>query len=314
MTFVIWRLHRAHVLIAGAGLAALALLLVITGVHMAHTYDTALSTCAATNSCNQLPTLLFQADRPLVELVSGTMILPALLGVLWGAPLVAGETEARTTDLIWTQSVPRRRWMLSNMGWALAAAAWWGALLTLLVSWWRIPENALFDRLSPGPFDIQGIVPIAYSVFAMSLGIATGVLLRRTLPAVATALAGFIAIRAAVALYLRQHFMTPVTHITPINVNWSSGSLAHSWWLAGYITTPSGHGSSATGIQIPPACQTPVYRRFENCLAAHGYHRIVTYQPAGRFWTFQAMEAGLFTLLSLILLAAAYRVITTRDA
>jgi hypothetical protein len=314
MSFVIWRLHRTHVLIAGAGLAALAILLVITGLNMANTYDAAISTCGATNSCNDLPTLLFQGDGPLVDLVSGTMVLPALLGVLWGAPLVAGETESRTTDLIWTQSVTRRRWMITNIGWALAAAALWGALLTVLVSWWRIPENALFDRLSPGAFDIQGIVPIAYSVFAMSLGIASGVLLRRTLPAVTAALAGFIAVRAAVALFLRQHFIAPVTHISPINVSSNSGSLAHVWWIAGYITTPSGHGSSDTGIRIPPACQNLAYNRFQACIAAHGYHRIVTYQPANRFWTFQTIEAGLFTLLALALLAVAYRVITTRDA
>ena len=56
------------------------------------------------------------------------------------------------------------------------------------------------------------------------------------------------------------------------------------------------------------------YNRFQACIAAHGYHRIVTYQPANRFWTFQTIEAGLFTLLALALLAVAYRVITTRDA
>jgi ABC-type transport system involved in multi-copper enzyme maturation permease subunit len=230
-------------MVACAGLAALAAVLVVTGVNMASSYAAGISSCGATHSCDQLPSVLFQNDGALVDLVAGTMILPALLGVLWGAPLVAGERESGTTDLIWTQSVTRRRWMLTNIGWALAVAVLWGVLLTILVSWWRIPENALFDRLSPGAFGIQGIVPIAYSAFAMALGIAAGVLLQRVVPAVVTALGGFIALRALIALFVRQHFIAPITHTYPINVSSVSGRLAHSWWLAGYLTDPSDHNS-----------------------------------------------------------------------
>jgi hypothetical protein len=312
MNYVVWRLHRTHVTVACPALAALAALLVVTGINMASTFDAAVTSCRATHSCDQLPTLLFQNDSALVKIVAGTMVLPALLGVLWGAPLVAGELESRTTDLIWTQSVTRRRWMLTNIGWALLAAGLWGGLLTILVSWWRVPENALFDRLSPGAFDVQGIVPIAYSVFAMALGIAAGVLLRRVIPALATALAGFIVVRALVALFIRQHFIAPVTHNFPIYVS-NARSLAHSWWLTGYIADSAGQ-SSQTGIRVPAACQLNVYKQFEACLATHGYHRIVTYQPANRFWTFQAIEFGIFLVPTIALLAVAYVRVTAADA
>ena len=313
MSYVIWRLHRTHALVATAGLAALAALLVVTGVNMASTYNAAISSCGATHSCDQLPSTLFQNDGVLVDLVAGTMILPALLGVLWGAPLIAGELESGTKDLIWTQSITRRRWTATNIGWAVAIAILWGTALAVLVSWWRIPENGLFDRLSPGAFDVQGIVPIAYSVFAMALGIASGVLLRRVLPAVATALTGFIALRALVGLFLRQHFMTPVTSTFPVNVDNGSGRLAHVWWMTSYITSPSGQ-SSQTGIRIPPACHTIDFKQFQTCIAAHGYHRIITYQPADRFWTFQAIEASIFALLAATLLGVAYWRVTTADA
>jgi ABC-type transport system involved in multi-copper enzyme maturation permease subunit len=313
MSFVIWRLHRAHALVATAGLAVLAAVLVVTGLNMANTYDAATATCAASHSCDQLPSLLFQGDGLIIDVVSGTMILPGLLGVLWGAPLVAGELEGGTQDLIWTQSITRRRWIATNMAWAIAVAILWGLVLTLLVSWWRIPENGLFDRLSPGAFDIQGIVPVAYSVCAMAIGIAAGVVLRRVMPAVTTALATFIGLRVVVALVLREHFLAPVTSKSPIDVSPFRGSIAHAWWLHGYITSPSGQ-SSQTGIAIPPACQTMVLNRFQSCLAAHGYHRIVTYQPADRFWTFQAIEAGIFAVVAVALLAIAFRRITTAEA
>jgi hypothetical protein len=313
MSYVIWRLHRTHALVITGGLAALTALLVITGVNMASTYNAAISSCGATHSCDQLPNVLFQNDSVLVDLVAGTMILPALLGVLWGAPLIAGEIESGTKDLIWTQSITRRRWAATNISWALALATLWGTALAVLVTWWRIPENGLFDRLSPGAFDVQGIVPVAYSVFAMAVGIAAGTLLRRTLPAVATALAGFIALRVLVGLLLRQHFIAPVTSTFPVNVSNVTGRLAHVWWMTSYITSPNGQ-SSQIGIRIPPACQTTDVKRFQTCIAAHGYHRILTYQPADRFWTFQAIEAGIFALTAAALLAVAYRRVTTADA
>jgi hypothetical protein len=45
--------------------------------------------------------------------------------MFWGAPLVASEFEAGTHDLAWTQSVTRRRWMRSNLAWALLLALLW---------------------------------------------------------------------------------------------------------------------------------------------------------------------------------------------
>ena len=57
----------------------------------------------------------------------------------------------------------------------------------------------------------MGLVPVAYALFAMALGIAAGALLRRTLPAMAVTLAGFIAVRAVIALWLRPHYMSAVT-------------------------------------------------------------------------------------------------------
>ena len=60
------------------------------------------------------------------------------------------------------------------------------AAFAALVTWW----SAMFvwagdTRLLPGVFDIRGIVPIAYVLFALALGVAAGTLIRRTLPAMA---------------------------------------------------------------------------------------------------------------------------------
>ena len=42
--------------------------------------------------------------------VLAMLALPAVIGVFWGAPLVARELENGTHRLVWTQSISRTRW------------------------------------------------------------------------------------------------------------------------------------------------------------------------------------------------------------
>jgi hypothetical protein len=86
------------------------------------------------------------------------------------------------------------------------------AEVSALITWWSGPENALKQqRFLPGQFDIQGIAPIGYALFAVALGMTAGALLRRTLPALATTLGVFIALRLLITDYIRPHYMTAVT-------------------------------------------------------------------------------------------------------
>lgn len=43
-----------------------------------------------------------------------------------------------------------------------------------------------------------------------------------------------------------------------------------------------------------------------------GYTQVVTYQPAGRFWLFQGIEAAICLAAALAALAVAYRLVTRR--
>ena len=84
---------------------------------------------------------------------------------------------------------------------------------TALVSYWRYPENALNSRFQG--FDVQGIVPVSYAIFAVALGIAVGSVIRRVLPSLAVTLGLFVALRALVGVYLRPHYMAPITKLFP---------------------------------------------------------------------------------------------------
>ena len=179
MNHLIWRLHRQQAIFAGAALVLLAVVLLVTGVTMANDYHSALSNCGATRSCGDLPGELFHGDGLIIDLVSFTFVVPLLFGLFWGAPLVAKEFEQGTQDLVWTQGVTRRRWMTSNVACVLIAAAAWGGALSLLVTWWRGPEDALHGGRFGVAFDITGVTPVAYDVFAVALGLAAGTMLRR---------------------------------------------------------------------------------------------------------------------------------------
>jgi hypothetical protein len=249
--------------------------------------------------------------------VAGSIVvLPGLLGLFWGVPLVAKELEDGTNVLAWTQSVTRSRWIGMNIGWAILASATLGAAMSALVSWWRIPANVLNSGWPT--FDIQGLVPVAYCVFAVALGIALGVLLKRVLPALATTLGVLVGVRVAVGNFLRPHFLTPLSRTVPGDIfGPTPASLSKAWVLSLRLVDATGRVVDRNSSSwVPAACQGDAIgnQDFYGCLSAHGYRTLVVFQPASRFWSFQAIEAALFLALAALLVTFSYRRVIRRDA
>jgi hypothetical protein len=340
MSWLVWRTYRAQAVAAGAVFAGFAALVIITGMQMASQWHSALVTCTASHSCGSLSGTLFLGSHAVGFLVIMTLGVPAVLGMLGGAPLVAQEVEAGTSQFAWTQTITRRRWLAVKAGWLLLAAICVCGVVSGLVTWWSGPNNALqANAFAPGRFDIMGIVPAGYAVFAMALGITAGALLRRTLPAIAVTLAGFIAVRFVIFSWVRPHLIGAVTAYFPLN---SGATLTGSYWqlAAGYVgadgqpiaipqsTNGQVLGTAAGGIPVsslPAPCQAlagggnaPFTRASEHavlaCAQAHHIRAFLTYQPAGRYWAFQGIETGIFVLLAAALLAVAFAAITRRDA
>src|SRR5690348_3535341 len=176
MTWLVWRQYRIHVLFTAALTGALVLLLVVTGIRMSTDYHAALSACTSNHDCGSLHLFQGSGYSAVSVIVTLTIAVPGLLGLFWGAPLVATELEQGTHQFIWTQSVPRGRWLTAKISWILLAAALWGGAVAAAVTWWSGTNNAISqDRFySALKFGTQGIVPIAYSIFAVALGIAAG--------------------------------------------------------------------------------------------------------------------------------------------
>jgi hypothetical protein len=256
MTWLVWRQYRAQGAVAVALLAAAAAVILTDGLQIASHWHTILVTCAGNSTCLQQQGPLVNgvvSDLPYISL-----IVPVVLGMLWGAPLVGHELETRTSEFAWTQSVTRTRWLTVKAGWLLLAAAACLGVITTLITWWAGPGNARFaSAFEPGHFDTQGIVPIGYAVFAMALGIAAGTVARRTLPAIAVVLGGFIGLRLVISDFLRQHYMAAVTKY--YSVTGSFTPRGQAWVLAQGAVSRTGR-VVATGWgdlypALPASCQ-----------------------------------------------------------
>lgn len=308
MTYLIWRLHRTHAIVSAVAIAAIVALTVPTGIAIADSYHNAVAACSVSHvGCADIGSTVFGSYSALMDLLqTAALAVPLVLGIGWGAPLVAGEFEASTEDFAWTQEVTRPRWALTNLGWALLAAAAWGGALSALFTWWRGPANAVFGPVQLISFDIQGIAPVAYSVFAMALGIAAGTLFRRVVPAITTTFVVFTALRIVAALFLRKD-LAVAENVSPL-----VKAPALAWSLGIQYISPS--GAVANGTTVGAQCvNSGGEQRSLSCMAAQGYHEHLTYLPASRFWLVQGVESGIFAILALALSIFTYWWVTTRE-
>lgn len=309
MIWVGWRLQRTETVIAAGILVLLAALLVPTGLHMASVYHhDGLASCASlgTHDCNFAIDDFTRRFENLGGLLGWFNLVPGLIGVLLATPLIL-ELENGTYRLAWTQSVTRRRWLVSRFGLVCGAAVLAGLALTVLMTWWRTPLDHLHGRMGTNVFDFEGTVVVAYVLFAVGLALAVGVVWRRTVPALVAGFVGYTAARIFVQASLRKRYETPLSS------TWSRGSspdLSRAWVLSEGPSNRLGHPLPNT-FDVLQLCSRAVngsVRAIDpSCLAKHGagYNHAV-YQPASRFWLFQGIETALFggVALALILFAA----------
>jgi hypothetical protein len=209
-------MQAAQTMVAIGALAVIAVALTITGPHLVHLYDTSVAHCGARGDCPAV-TAAFLRDDSTLRTWLGVLVvvIPGVIGIFWGAPLVAHELEAGTFRLAWSQSVTRTRWLavkLAVIGLASMAVA---GLLSLMVTWWASPLDRV--RMSPfGTFDQRDIIPIGYAAFAFALGVTAGVLIRRTVPAMAATFVAFVAARLAVIHWIRPHLIAPAHQVLAI--------------------------------------------------------------------------------------------------
>src|SRR5438477_10316640 len=253
MTWLVVRQHRAQAAFGAAAVATFAAFLLITGHSMSSDFHSSgLAGCLSSGSdCSTLQSAFEGQFRGLRTLADQFTLLPLLVGLFWGAPLVARELERGTTTFVWTQSVTRLRWIAAKIAAVIGLTVLCAVTSTLLVNWWLGPLDASTgDRFTPNTFDVQGIVPIAYAVFAVALGIAAGAITRRTLPAMAATLAAFVTLRLGVLAFARPHYL-PFAHAASTRTSDPSGP--GSLVTSTSIIDRAGQRFSSIGAMCPDA-------------------------------------------------------------
>jgi hypothetical protein len=235
-----WRQFRTPAAVAAGALAIVAVFAAVTGRDLAHAYAATLAACDRVGDCPSAMAAFANTDSGLsLGLAALVTIAPALVGMFWGAPLVAREIEAGTLSLVWTQSVTRTRWLLVKLTIVGVSSALAAGVLSLAVTWWARPlDSAAAARYAT--FDQRDIVPIGYALFGFALGVAVGVLVRRTVPAMAVTLFGFVAVRVGTTFGLRPRLLAPeykVIALDPASTGFGSAVspsiLLNSWFNGG---------------------------------------------------------------------------------
>lgn len=339
MIWLTWQQHRKQALFAVVGLAVLAAVFVPTGLQMHRAViTTGLSAC---NALEGGPGFV-QAPGPTDQASPGTgedacgaganrfvdqfggyynlfalfMFLPLLIGMFFGAPLIAREVEHGTHRLIWTQGITRRHWALVKIALVGLSALAVAAAYTALVRWWSTPL-ALADRnqgaFSVPMFDIRGVTPIGYTVFAVALGAAAGTVWRKTLAAMTATLVGYFAVRIPVGA-LRPHLLPAQQRQAPVGGTVvPGGAIRGDWVLTGGVYDPARHdfvvrddyGVCTLGSPAPSDAPDP-------CSYPVGSFYLEVFHPREQYWLFQALETGIFLALAAILIAIAVHQVRRR--
>jgi hypothetical protein len=344
-----WLQFRTQAVTAAAALAAFAVLLAATGPHMASLYAASgLSGCRG-GSCQNLAgsfeaQLQSTAIYPALYLISIVSILfaPVLIGLFWGAPLIARELETGTSAVAWNQSVTRTRWLAVKLTVGALTAMIVTEGLSLMQAWWAAPLGRAVTHGAPAGvlyqgrftqliFASHGITPIGYAAFAFALGVTAGALIRRTIPAMAVTLAVFAALQIATPLWIRPHFVPADRTVMAVNQgNFAGGPTGPggdtltlvatslpgqfgAWILSSGPVNAAGQPVSTT----PAACTAPSIENspdFDGCLTSQGIREAISYQPASRYWPFQWIETGIYLGLALALAGYCFRQLSRRPS
>jgi ABC-type transport system involved in multi-copper enzyme maturation permease subunit len=318
MIWFTWRQFRIQTWITIGALATVGVFLVIFARSIEDMY-TAANVAACQGDCTAvIDNFLsqFQASNHTIYDLAQMMVyaVPALIGVFWGAPLIARELEAGTHRLAWNQSVTRTRWLATKLVIVGGAAAVSAGLLSWAVTTSSyLIDDATGDRITPLFYGARGIVPIGYAIFAFTLGVTLGMLIRRTVPAMAATLAIYSFAAYSIQEWIRErlvsasHVLNPLDVSSPHTVTIGQDitimtvgvpdNLPDAWVLSNQTITDTGQvftmpaDSQHCGLGASAqAC--------DQWLGSLGLRQDLTYHPADHFWPLQWTETGVLLALA----------------
>ena len=305
MIWMAWRQFRTQAILGIAALTLLATYLVILGEQIRHAYK-----------ADTVPEFTSKYDLRVSVLGYALMVVPVIVGMFWGVPLITRELEAGTHRLVWNQTVTRGRWLAVKLGLVGLAVVTLTGLYSLLLTWAASPLDKVHDnRFTPLVFDVRDIVPVAYGAFAFLLGMTFGLFIRRTVPAMAAVLVVFTVVQVVMPTMVRPSYVAPVSQSVALTKAEVSGlSFFGAYGTVGGVHVPGGPWVVSTSdvldaegndvghtswwsncVNVASPAQLP------DCISKENVHVKVALQPASRYWAFQWYETVIFALCCAVL-------------
>jgi hypothetical protein len=338
MIWLTWRQFRIQFLVVATVIVAAAIFFATTAPGLLDDYHRLTTNFLQNLGYQRLNSALYQVGIVLLYAV------PPVIGAFWGAPLIARELETGTHRLVWSQSISRWRWLAVKVGLTGLAAIGIAGLLSFAVTKWSAPiddavnagqdSNTYLPRMFPLQFGARGLVPVGYVAFAFAFGVAMGLVIRRTVVALAVTLTVVILVEVLAPSLIRPHLLAPTMSyitvseqnirgfgmtgpngtITQIEV--ASGAVG-AWKFYDRTVDKTGKAMSSLPNWVidcapggpPPGSGTMTFQgnaspKAAACyqrLADEGYRQRVKYFTANRFWDLQWREFGFFLALAALL-------------
>ena len=316
LTWVTWRQHRGALAAVLVVLGGVGLFLLFNGLAMRHAYSSlGLNTCGRLDSPGcQSQLLIFQQDYAswadhLPHLLT---FLPGLIGVFVGAPLVAREFESGTFRFAWTQGRSRVQLITTKLVLVGAALTALALAFSTLFTWWYGHFDAISGRMAAyGAYEVSGLTFAARTLFGFTLGALLGLLIRRTVPAMAATGAAWLAVVLSSLSWLRPLIRPPVMAMGALakGPNGGSGSIPlNADVVSRWIQDAAGHHLDDQQLFVQATVAnggtSPSPQQYHAYLMLHHYSQWVSYRPNNWFWHYQLLEASGYTILAVLLAVA----------
>lgn len=244
-------------------------------------------------------------------------VIPVVVGMFLGAPLIAREFESGTYRFTWTQGMPRALWFALKFILLAVVVVVAACLVGLFATSYSVPYNAvgLMSRWQAGEFDVTGLTLGAWTLFALALGVFFGSLTKRIVSAMAVAFAAAGAV--IIAAYWKLDFQllalgAKVMKTVPSGSGYGplnqfaqpgiSKAPLGSCLVKGWYTNSKGQVLSTHAEKLLTRTQSFEDGKTQGAwLTQHHYSYWVSYQPGNRFWMFEGVESVILLALALVL-------------
>jgi hypothetical protein len=262
----------------------------------------------------------------------GLIFAPAVVASYLGGPLFSRELESGTHRLVFTQAISRVRWATTKLAVVIGVALLAGAVLAAVGGQSRELMGGSFGlsgRQWDG-FDFEAPAILGFMAFAVAIGAFVGASTKRILAGMFIGLLAFALMRGGVTAVLRPRYEPPIAvqlipssprtafdpYVAPMRL------LPQDAWVVG-TDAIDGQGRAVSQERVSAlldefgrvgcrsagfACDSVRY------LNDHDVYQRQLYQPADRYWRFQAIEGALYAALTVVFGAATVALLKRRDA